>query len=84
MVAPGPAMDWPGGLWTELTRFQAGEIGNSTESPVHLLGESRYRADCTLATAYGCVTTPCNRSTIPRRCAMCKDAQVSLEAGCRL
>jgi len=38
--------------------------------PIHLLGELRYGANCTLAGAQGYVTTPWNRTTIPRHCAL--------------
>ncbi|MEJ1461823.1 MAG: hypothetical protein RPU15_00905, partial [Candidatus Sedimenticola sp. (ex Thyasira tokunagai)] len=37
----------------------------------HSQGESRCRADSTLAVAHYGVTTPWNRTTIPRRCALC-------------
>ena len=33
-------------------------------------GELRYTANGTLVAAHGCVTTPCNRTTITRRCAL--------------
>ncbi len=40
-VETSPAMDWPGeALWTELTGFQAGEIGNSTGLPATLPASS--------------------------------------------
>jgi hypothetical protein len=40
---------------------------NSFDLLIHVLGESRYKANCTLAAAHGCVATPWNRTTIPRR-----------------
>jgi hypothetical protein len=36
----------------------------------HPLSEQRYTANGTLVAAHGCVTTPCNRITIPRRRAL--------------
>ncbi|MEJ1363603.1 MAG: hypothetical protein RPU42_00655, partial [Candidatus Sedimenticola sp. (ex Thyasira tokunagai)] len=36
----------------------------------HLLGEPCYGVNCTLAVAHDGVTTPWNRQTIPRRCAL--------------
>ena len=59
---------------------------NDFDLPIHLLGESRYEANCTFATAHGSVAymdvgevreqgavsfaTPWNRMTIPRRGAL--------------
>jgi hypothetical protein len=40
---------------------------NSSNILTHLLGEPRYKANCTLAAAHGGVATPWNRTTIPRR-----------------
>jgi hypothetical protein len=37
---------------------------------IHLLSEQRYTANGTLVAAHGCVTTPWNRTTIPRHCAL--------------
>jgi len=37
---------------------------------IHLLGEPRYDANCTLAAAHGIVATPWNSMTIPRRGAL--------------
>ena len=59
---------------------------NSFDLLIHLLGEPRYKANCTLAVAHGCVAymdvgevreqgavsfaTPWHRKTIPRRGAL--------------
>ncbi len=37
---------------------------------IHLLDDQRYTANGTLVAAHGCVTTPCNSITIPRRRAL--------------
>ena len=37
------------------------------KSDPHSYGESRYAMQCTLSAAHGCVVTPRNRVTIPRR-----------------
>ncbi len=43
---------------------------NNIELLIHLLGEPRYEANCTLAAAHGSVATPWNRMAIPRRGAL--------------
>jgi len=43
---------------------------NSSDTLIRLLGEPRYKANCTLAAAHACFATPWNRATIPRRGAL--------------
>jgi hypothetical protein len=37
---------------------------------LYMFDEPRYRMNCTFESVHGCVTTPWNRITIPRRCAL--------------
>jgi hypothetical protein len=43
---------------------------NSRQIKIHLSGEQRYGADCTVFAAHGGVATAWNGMTIPRRCAL--------------